>query len=743
MKCQQLIWCAFLVLALVGFAQAELLVNPGFEDGLEPWSTWGSGSGSGGWSSAYHANILADGTAHGGDTYIEVGFNPPFNPWWGYCYAFQEYPVTEGNTYQSSVWFRNGDANGAPSLIEQGATLTFEWRDAAPADGARGEKLPDGVIHHPVDLTDEWVHHIATEVAPAGAKGVTVIFGARAAFVNVDIDDASFVEVIPPVTIPVDPNSDLAAANDEAKAGDTILFAEGTYAITSQLTVKDGVTYQGAGPGLTIIDGQNLTRAFVGWGDRTYNNTNENINDSGPEDWVMDGITFQNCVSDGNDTFAYAGAAYNMKEDFVDNDADASGGLDIEEADADVDAIRLNGPDGIEQSLDDDNHRFDAMDTDGNGQLSEAELDAQLLNTETEFGDQQRDGGAIFVGNGAVGTIQNCEFLNNHCPYDGDDGGAVSINGPSVVSINDCNFVGNYTEFDDGGALNVAALAVVTVNDSRFQGNYAASKDAIDLDGPDGDGGHIKVQGNAETTLTPGTTLIANRCKFYDGRCEDDGGAIQSSSRGNIVRLDACWFSGNMARDNGTVLQMNNEDLGELTVTNCGFSYNISTGDSDRMIETRRNSKFINCTFVGNNQGDQSIIYNNADIADTDEDGVDDEFEDNTSVVNCLFVNNIIGSGDQILKSRNTAFRITATNCLFFGNTRQDGSDAPNMQNNRVEVNSVEADPLLDETFYPGAGSPAIDAGVDPATFGVELLTDFSGYPRPQGAGYDIGADEQ
>jgi len=37
-------------------------------------------------------------------------------------------------------------------------------------------------------------------------------------------------------------------------------------------------------------------------------------------------------------------------------------------------------------------------------------------------------------------------------------------------------------------------------------------------------------------------------------------------------------------------------------------------------------------------------------------------------------------------------------------------------------------------------GSPAIDAGMDLRSAGV--TTDFEGTPRPQGAGFDIGADE-
>ncbi|MHC4326116.1 MAG: hypothetical protein ACYSUX_17740 [Planctomycetota bacterium] len=100
-----------------------------------------------------------------------------------------------------------------------------------------------------------------------------------------------------PEPILVDPNSDLAAAAEEVQPGGTIEFAAGAYYITSQIVVKDSVTYKGAGPGLTIIDGGNATRAFAAWGDRSFNEGNENLNDSGPKGWVIEGLTIQNCVS--------------------------------------------------------------------------------------------------------------------------------------------------------------------------------------------------------------------------------------------------------------------------------------------------------------------------------------------------------------------------------------------------------------------------------------------------------------
>jgi hypothetical protein len=520
-------------------------------------------------------------------------------------------------------------------------------------------------------------------------------------------------------TLKVNPNEDIAVANALAQAGDTIEIAAGTYYLKSQIAIKDGVTYRGAGRGLTIIDGNNVTRAFVAWGDRFFNEDNDKPNTSGPKGWVLEGMTIRNCVADTNNRFSYLGAAFDLKANFAKLDADASGGLTPAEADAQVGGIRLAGADANEGTADDDLHRFAHIDKDANGAINAAELDAQLLLREDEFGAQSGDGGAVSIDNGAIGAIRNCEFLKNHTPAAGDG--------------------------DDGGAINITGLAVVTIEDCLFDGNYACSPDSVALS--DGDGGHIKVQGASASALTPGTTLIANRCVFLHGNASDDGGAIQSSAVGNVVRLDRCWFEANTSWDNGNVLQFSSTAQNEVTVTNCIFVKNIAKADNspDRMIETNRNSKFVNCTFVGNHVSDEDIIYNNANTEDTNADGTDDETADTTQVINCLFANNTFGAdagNDHVLSSRNASFSINAVNCLFFNNLKADGKTL--MANtNRTQAGSIAKDPLLDTaTCALKAGSPAIDAGVDPATVGVTLKTDYDGKPRPQGAGYDIGACE-
>ncbi|MCG7853100.1 MAG: hypothetical protein MIO92_11320, partial [Methanosarcinaceae archaeon] len=141
------------------------------------------------------------------------------------------------------------------------------------------------------------------------AAGLIAGNGVLGAVQAVAADDVTTVTALP-LPINVATVEELEAAADAAVAGDTILLAEGLYAITSQIEVKSGVTYLGAGADLTILDCNNVTRAFAAWGDRgavdgqvEINDANEVVNvqnTTGPTGWVIEGMTIKNAVSDAN-----------------------------------------------------------------------------------------------------------------------------------------------------------------------------------------------------------------------------------------------------------------------------------------------------------------------------------------------------------------------------------------------------------------------------------------------------------
>jgi hypothetical protein len=171
--------CSIIILAVAGFAHAEMFPpwgNPGFENGMSGWATWGSGSGSGPsgykWTSHW-AYIDTTGNGAWGNNFMnlttssQIGYIEYWG--WGYNVTWRSssadlLEVTEGTPVTMNAWAR--DVLGGGARLE----LKFEWLDASGLKPADGGIVPSGQIFF--DITTDWAYYQATLVTPVNAYGL-------------------------------------------------------------------------------------------------------------------------------------------------------------------------------------------------------------------------------------------------------------------------------------------------------------------------------------------------------------------------------------------------------------------------------------------------------------------------------------------------------------------------------------------------------------------------------------------
>ena len=428
-------------------------------------------------------------------------------------------------------------------------------------------------------------------------------------------------------TITVEAGGDIAAANELAQPGDTIEIAEGTYILTSQIEIKDGVTYQGAGSGLTIIDGNNATRAFVGWGDRgaTDGQIDANgdgvPNTTGPKDWVINGMTIQNCVADADGrenilsaardllnnytgtpyTLATAGEENGGIEDNPDAFEALSGGADDDLTDVELQAYLDNNPPGSAGHFvvngDKSVHGGGIfLANAAEGTLIDVAFDnCNALATELDTSDPnnpttnyQGNGGAVRMSN-ATANILDCSFTNNNASV---DGGAVSATNPSMenwdLTIENSTFTNNRAR-DDGGAIAVVRRNLSVINCVGDGNKTGLDPNTLDSDAsgtPDGGflwiTGAGKVDGTSYTDDTPpleitnyGGVVTVTGCTITNGESRR-GGAIRSDSAAQLFVTDCVFTNCNTSTNDGgaiyanspspfnpAVVDINDPDVGE------------------------------------------------------------------------------------------------------------------------------------------------------------------------------------
>ncbi|NCA82365.1 MAG: right-handed parallel beta-helix repeat-containing protein [Opitutae bacterium] len=303
------------------------------------------------------------------------------------------------------------------------------------------------------------------------------------------------------------------------------------------------------------------------------------------------------------------------------------------------------------------------------------------------------------------------------------------------LTVANCILTNNHGATHAGGIFN--DWGDLTVTDCTFTGNYAGNK-----------GGAILNYGH-DMTLS-GCTIASNRA--------NNGGAISypntagSPSASNLNTFTDCVFSNNEAASDGSALLID----GHTVATRCVFVANTSAryGTIATYADAGYSFAFANCLFARNTTkyGGALCINGSAGILGA------------ISFMNCTITSNTTvsgGAGGAIYTRKpstneNSVFSIQ--NSIVWGaNTSSNEIDRSGATQPLPAVafslfdqpgyagsmnDNVAGDPLFADAsagdYHLAAGSPCLNTG----TASGAPAADLDGTPRPQGAGFDMGAYE-
>ncbi len=285
-------------------------------------------------------------------------------------------------------------------------------------------------------------------------------------------------------------------------------------------------------------------------------------------------------------------------------------------------------------------------------------------------------GGGMLAAFGAVITMTDCEFNNNHADV---AGGAISCqNDTTNVTILNSIFDGNSTNDDgSGGAINVGIVELF-INDCDFQNNSAGTGGAFNAGSfPDG------------ADPNPGNLTIINS-NISNNQCSTQGAGINTNNKDMDLVSSILSFNFNTSE------------------SGAGGAISINSGDTIVM-----ETNIINSTFANNFAGLGSAIG---------------AFTSEFSSVNNINIGNTIFSD---LEEGGNLYELeegTPTIVSLGGNIFTDAS-ATDFLTGTNDIGEVDFEVLFvdaEENFLLPAGSPAEDNAI------VELApaTDFNGNIR-------------
>ena len=332
-------------------------------------------------------------------------------------------------------------------------------------------------------------------------------------------------------------------------------------------------------------------------------------------------------------------------------------------------------------------------------------------------GNTAAEGAGIWCENSSP-FITNCAISENVVTFwEGSGGGIFCYY--SSPTITNCIISGNITLNDEGSGGGISCFdSSPTITNCVIRNNVAHDTAGIIISGDSSPTiADCLISNNIASGLGGGILLYfvdlpvsITNCTISNNFASEGGGGI--ICKGVQISLDNCIIKGNATHHIGGGVM---SDYGDITITNCNITNNYAYNNGGGVYVDTTLS-IVNSTISGN----ESMANGGALYCD---------FDSSVNVVNSIiWGNNAMGGYEEMYIDYWVTYWETFN--ISYSDIRGGWQGTGN----------IDADPLFvgNGDYHLTAGSPCIDTGTGEGA----PLDDIDGDIRPQGNGYDMGADE-
>ena len=431
-------------------------------------------------------------------------------------------------------------------------------------------------------------HNTRIDFLMPGNKTITANYSAAGALRDYYVNDAVAKNGFAPGddekndgTSPASPLSTMQQVIDRYSDVATVNLCDGTYLQNLVLSKTDSrlplLTFRGAGPDQTIVDGQQLASCVwmyyagaVTFADLTFQNgLNQDpaMQQRGGgiySDWTA--LTVSNCAFANNQAASDGGGIYSH-----------GGPLSVSNSRFERNLARVWSGGGVAASkttLQVSNCEFIANSAGYNGGgIGAWSCDlASVVASRFQSNRTAFDGGAIGIwnsGSSLTNRIAGNVICGNTSSH---SGGAVALGSLGQANL-DNNFVLMNTAVNEGGGILAWYVNSLCLNRNNISANTSSYGGAL---------------------LSTGSFVLANRCVFSNNSAGSGGGLYHWDRNG--LTLSSCLVSGNSAAQYGGGLQV---DSGALSLTNCTlFANHASVAGGG--LNLSATASMVNCLSWGN-----------------------------------------------------------------------------------------------------------------------------------------------